>query len=63
MEVVEAPQPNFHIAGAGEAELDRAAVFEFFVFETEGGIFLENLLMLSLFGNIGTLLRRVRVLR
>ena len=42
LEVVEATQPNFHVAGAGEAELDRAAVFEFFVFETEGGISAEG---------------------
>ena len=42
LEVVEATQPNFHVAGAGEAELDQAAVFKFFVFETEGGISAEG---------------------
>ena len=38
--------------------------FTFLDYEKAGWlVFLENLLMLSLFGNIGTLLRRVRVLR
>ncbi|MBR2122044.1 MAG: DUF4405 domain-containing protein [Lachnospiraceae bacterium] len=38
--------------------------FAFLDYEKAGWlVFLENLLMLSLFGNIGTLLRRVRVLR